>query len=329
MQYITLLLMYVKLLHRWTKGSILMCRGFRTVVLALMIAHQSFKSAANGGWVSATMTLASATELEINHWPAVAAIMNQLTPLQPILAPVWHLSLHLLLPQLIMAACMGHALVVLLQSSLMGAQATVLSLMIDLGALMMILSSTLTPYIALAFVLGGVAVLRLAQASATSASCAVACVAAVAAAMQTQAFFITGHRCEFAGLQYTAGFVGFEEFNLLRSGAFVAADTFGGMAVVTLALVPVAARLAKGKSGSAKGRKNGRQDIGEERVLSALLLLFGLARSAACLCATISAGVQRRHLYAWALFAPKFAFEVFFLAMTDILLVLMALCMRL
>ena len=55
------------------------------------------------------------------------------------------------------------------------------------------------------------------------------------------------------------------------------------------------------------------------------LLVAGLVRSAAAFCATLSAGLQRRHLYAWALFAPKFAFEACFLLLSDLVLLLLAL----
>ena len=54
------------------------------------------------------------------------------------------------------------------------------------------------------------------------------------------------------------------------------------------------------------------------------LLVAGLVRSAAAFCATLSAGVQRRHLYAWALFAPKFAFEACFLLLADAALLLLS-----
>jgi hypothetical protein len=59
--------------------------------------------------------------------------------------------------------------------------------------------------------------------------------------------------------------------------------------------------------------------------LARTLLVAGLVRSAAAFCAALSAGLQRRHLYAWALFAPKFAFEAFFLLLADLALLLISL----
>jgi hypothetical protein len=54
-----------------------------------------------------------------------------------------------------------------------------------------------------------------------------------------------------------------------------------------------------------------------------MLLVFGLVRSLNTFANTVSAGVQRRHLYVWALFAPKFVFEVCFLGVTDTLLIML------
>lgn len=46
-------------------------------------------------------------------------------------------------------------------------------------------------------------------------------------------FFCTGHTSQFAGLQYTAGFVGFDEFDYARAGALLAANTFGPQVLTT------------------------------------------------------------------------------------------------
>ena len=47
-------------------------------------------------------------------------------------------------------------------------------------------------------------------------------------------------------------------------------------------------------------------------------LTFLLLRSLNAWVATCSAAIQRRHLMVWALFAPKFLFEVCFLAVADV-----------
>ena len=168
--------------------------------------------------------------------------------------------------------------------------------------LLLLISTHFTPLLALAF-----SILLASILSSTSTSTSIACVFSL---LQTLAFFITGHLCEFAGLQYTAGFVGYEEFDLVRSGVLVALDTFGAMAIVALVLYSSSSLFATGSTST-----------NASAIKMHMLLVFGLGRSMAALCAALSAGIQRRHLYAWALFAPKFAFEVFFLVCTDILLI--------
>ncbi|KFM23657.1 GPI ethanolamine phosphate transferase 3 [Auxenochlorella protothecoides] len=56
---------------------------------------------------------------------------------------------------------------------------------------------------------------------------------------------------------------------------------------------------------------------------SGAIAMMGTLRCAAALAAMLSAAVQRRHLYAWSLFAPRFAFEACFLVVTDITVLLM------
>ena len=112
-------------------------------------------------------------------------------------------------------------------------------------------------------------------------------------------------------------------------------DAFGGMAAVAMALVSAAAVIDSNAkysfAASNRSKKNKQQRVtstdekspllsSSASSLSCLLLMFGLARAAAAFCATVSAAIQRRHLYAWALFAPKFAIEVFFLVATDVVL---------
>lgn len=134
-------------------------------------------------------------------------------------------------------------------------------------------------------------------------------------------------------LSLGAGFVGSDEFHLWRSGALVVLNTFGAMLAACLALPGVvayvqsaAAAASAGKKGAAarrgKGSKGG--GGGRDEALHQAVLVAGLVRALAAFCAALSAGVQRRHLYAWALFAPRFAFEAAFLLLTDLALLLVA-----
>lgn len=134
---------------------------------------------------------------------------------------------------------------------------------------------------------------------------------AVLALLQSHLFFSSGHLCEFAGLRYTAAFVGLSDYHLLSGVILMSIDTFGGMAAVFL-----------GGVASYQGKKND--------ITSATLFW----RACLCLAAMVSAAVQQRHLYIWALLeavlkvegydyksvtAPRFVFEACFLVVTDIL----------
>ena len=133
-----------------------------------------------------------------------------------------------------------------------------------------------------------------------------------------------------------AGFIGSEEFSLWRSGGLVALNAFGGMLLALLAL-PAVLDHVEGAGGGSKGAptrtqpatrggQRGKTAAGANGVgLHRALLVAGLVRAVPAFCATLSAGVQRRHLYAWALFAPKFAFEACFLLLADLALLALAL----
>lgn len=97
-----------------------------------------------------------------------------------------------------------------------------------------------------------------------------------------------------------AGFVGMEEFNWYASGALLALNTFGPHVVITCATQSSFAADAGGE----QGRKQ-------------TCLAYLLLRSMNTWVAVCSAAIQRRHLMVWALFAPKYIFEVCFLAIVD------------
>ena len=106
-----------------------------------------------------------------------------------------------------------------------------------------------------------------------------------------------------------AGFVGFDDFQFHRSGGLLAVHTFGGVVLVALA-APITWRAMRGSRES----------------LGSLLLAVALLRSLTAFAATLSAAIQHRHLYAWALFAPKFFFECCFMFITDLALLLVSCC---
>lgn len=97
-----------------------------------------------------------------------------------------------------------------------------------------------------------------------------------------------------------------DEFNWYASGALLALNTFGPHIVMTYAVQT-----------SFQTHANGPRSKKQTRCLTYLLL-----RSVNAWVATCSAAIQRRHLMVWALFAPKFMFEVCFLVVVDICMVL-------
>uniref|UniRef100_A0A061SPD4 Gpi ethanolamine phosphate transferase 3-like isoform x1 n=1 Tax=Tetraselmis sp. GSL018 TaxID=582737 RepID=A0A061SPD4_9CHLO len=128
------------------------------------------------------------------------------------------------------------------------------------------------------------------------------CGGAILTLLGQHLFYCTGHTSQFTGLQYTAGFVGFDSFQYTRAGFLLAANTFGPH-VLAAFLVPQAARWLRGL------RSGERQPTASNSCLTWVALGFALSRSGLLLAATLSAALQRRHLMAWSLFAPRFVFE--------------------
>ncbi|KAL4543821.1 hypothetical protein Ndes2437B_g01633 [Nannochloris sp. 'desiccata'] len=271
-----------------------------------------------------------------------------------------NLPLRLLLPRVVLLTATASLLLALLNTikrsrrqvlELNYLKNSIIALLGSTLPLMLLISNTLTPFIALLCVLESMALTALITARATSSISATAtAAAAIFSLLQTHIFFVTGHLPEFAGLQYTAGFVGYEEFHLVRSAALVVLDTFGGVAMVGLGLVLASTGISSQCSDNLAGLEEESEASTERNdafrrtartrktatsteksaslsstksCLRLVLLLFGLNRAGVAFCATVSAGIQRRHLYAWSLFAPRFVFEVLFLALTDILLVVL------
>ena len=174
-------------------------------------------------------------------------------------------------------------------------------------------------------------------------------------AVQTQAFYVSGHLCEFSGLIYTAAFVGQKDYDIIRSGLLLGFDTCGCMVLVIIlgALLlrdseaaveddsfpsPFAQNQPDGRTRSPSATRAFRASLSPSKDLrrtfrriehgmtdgtpprTAPPTILFLSRSSSCCAAMVSAGIQRRHLYAWALFAPKFVFEAYFCVVTDVVI---------
>lgn len=129
----------------------------------------------------------------------------------------------------------------------------------------------------------------------------------------------------------------------------MALNTFGGMLLPLLALPAVvqhvqAAGTATPQPAAGTAEQGDRDQDGQQAaastaapgtaaalqgnpatMLQQAVAAAGLVQAAAAFCATLSAGMQRRHLYAWALFAPRFSFAAVKLAITDWALLLLSL----
>ena len=326
-------------------------------IFATLAVHNILETAIAQQWLPQGFTLVQAATLLANKYPNLGSFLPsstfQFVSSQPLLAASTNMSLHLLLPRAIFFAAAGSLALAILTAATSPASRVETSFALGgtILAVLLLISNTATPLLALIGIVQAVVLTHLVigpkkKVSGGNLLCKAAAIAGLYAALQMQAFFVTGHLCEFAGLQYTAGFVGYEEFDLLRSGSLVALDAFGGMILVTLALIPAAAALNTKNNTNTNNTADGpapsdivatssklegedpkikrrvwREIQNDVRVLVSILLLFGVARAAATFCATLSAGIQRRHLYAWALFGPKFAFEVLFLGVTDVVLI--------
>ena len=131
------------------------------------------------------------------------------------------------------------------------------------------------------------------------------------------------------------------QFHLYRSGALVALETFGAMvAIPSLAQWALGAGVRLPSSVSNRNAKlpspHGQHEKQSTAVsckvrvtsgfshssahLSALgaASLMAALRTCSALSTMLSAAIQRRHLYAWSLFAPRFAFDACFLIFADI-----------
>mmetsp|Transcript_60514 Transcript_60514/g.131318 ORF Transcript_60514/g.131318 Transcript_60514/m.131318 type:complete len:165 (+) Transcript_60514:79-573(+) len=104
-------------------------------------------------------------------------------------------------------------------------------------------------------------------------------------------FYASGHDTKFSRLRISSAFVGFDEFQFFISGALLAFDTFAPTVVVALGPLALVCH----------------DKACVSSVLSRVVSLYAMVAAVS----TVFVGLQRRHLMVWAIFAPKFAFDVF------------------
>lgn len=97
--------------------------------------------------------------------------------------------------------------------------------------------------------------------------------------------------------------MGLTDFRWYVSGLLLALNTFGPQCCIAAV---VATSLSKQLPNDSK-------DTGDHKVY-----MFLFVRAINAWIATCSVALQRRHLMVWALFAPKFVFELCFLFVADL-----------
>lgn len=130
-------------------------------------------------------------------------------------------------------------------------------------------------------------------------------------------------------LSLWAGFVTGDEFQLHLSGALVALETFGAAMLVPWAALVLPDFQARVTAGQAPAPTNGGKPAAPTRAsVGATAAVVMTAHTAMLLATAASAAIQRRHLYAWALFAPRFAFQACMCLATDAALLLLTAAAR-
>ena len=110
-------------------------------------------------------------------------------------------------------------------------------------------------------------------------------------------FFATGHACSFNRLQFSAAFVASEVFYFRSAGLSLFLNTFGWEIFGNVLIILVSYSVKK-------------LDIWRWFCFYQLLEVIG---------SCISVSLMRRHLFLWAIFAPRFVFAAIFSSLTTLL----------
>ena len=314
---------------------------YLSTALVLTAVYKSIDLAIKEDWISEDASIRSFLHSSEGLQSAVTSFAMKMqqqpvqflwtTPVFTLSQTIAELPLRILLPRCIFAIIIGIILV-----SAVCFRSEIRSILFScLFINILLVSPVLTPLLSLALFLEICSVISLAKVAAfhVDPDGGIFCitVAPILATLQSQVFFATGHLCEFAGLQYTSGFVGFREFHLLRAAILMSMDTFGAMGLVGSFGIRYAMenstisgqhKVSKTTSSCACSEKRNDQLRTQSSTKQILVLLFAFIRAASCFCAMLSAAIQRRHLYVWALFAPRFVFETAFLLVTDLVLLI-------
>jgi len=141
-------------------------------------------------------------------------------------------------------------------------------------------------------------------------------------------FFSTGHENSFGRLQVSCSFIGFNEYNFVISGIMLMLNTFAGPILASLSVpLLVAFRHAQHQAPDCVVSSVSSNNEKQLHLASYTkpMLWFILFSSMRATISTINVYFQRRHLMVWAIFAPKYAFDMSSLLIGDLLSVVIAL----
>lgn len=138
------------------------------------------------------------------------------------------------------------------------------------------------------------------------------------------AFYVTSHQPEFPSVQWASGLVGVSEGMHLMSGCLIGINTWGTFLTLAVALPLLVAwsPASSWVSSTPSPRElwllrdpNGRVELrlGLQRITLLFQLLFALSTLLSC----TAAGLHRRHLMVWKIFAPRVIFDCVKLLVTS------------
>jgi hypothetical protein len=125
-------------------------------------------------------------------------------------------------------------------------------------------------------------------------------------------FYASGHANDFSAIAFGAAFVGVDQHSMILSGALVTVHTFCGewLAAWMLPLLALAAGAADETSAARSGDPSPSRHYVPSAAQWWLPLQFLICHACRVAFTTVNVLVQIRHLMLWALFAPKFVFDV-------------------
>jgi len=112
-------------------------------------------------------------------------------------------------------------------------------------------------------------------------------------------FYGGGHWVKFNGIRFTAGMTGIDSFNWYICGLLLGLDTFCGE-IISVLMFPIFLSLFSSSTSL----------LSEKSIRTVGFLMLGFMRSFGVFISTAFVAYERRHLMTWAIFAPKFIFEI-------------------